>query len=246
MKRSYSVCKALALVCALAFSISTLSSCCSVPVKHGSPPEYSSFTVNGEVKPMLDATIAVKTLEGRILGSGVVIRHRAGEPLIILTAKHVTDAVDDVMYISDCVHNCNDLIAAHTIKRGDGVDLAMVVSDDKMESDGPEAPIASVEPSIGDAIYIVGSPNGHNFNLSHGLLSSVYVSHGLKMYRTDAPVYFGNSGGPAFYSARELVGIVIQLEGMSVGDELSGVVPGSGTLVPLDTIVRFVYGSNGR
>jgi S1-C subfamily serine protease len=73
------------------------------------------------------------------------------------------------------------------------------------------ATFATVEPNIGDDIYVVGSPYGRNFfnTVSKGILSNKNITTGrlpgIKLYQTDAAVLPGNSGGPWFNSEGELV-----------------------------------------
>jgi S1-C subfamily serine protease len=149
------------------------------------------------------------------------------------------------MKISDCVHKCDEEIEAHTVRHSDLYDLSLVVSNAVMKEDGPESRLASSEPPVGDPIYIVGAPGAHKYNISKGIISSYFKDEaGMKYYRTDAAVYFGNSGGPAFNTDARVIGIVVALEGMRVGPYLSGVVPGSGIIVPADTVYKFVYGKN--
>jgi S1-C subfamily serine protease len=176
-------------------------------------------------------------------GSGVVLQHLRDKYLIVLTAKHVVDAlsIEGRMYVRNAFGSLGDkAIPCHTLKVADeGLDLALVISDIQMDEAGASADIAKFAPSVGDKLIVIGSPNGHAFNISIGVLSSVFhdPDEGMSLYRTDASVYFGNSGGPAFNEYGDVVGIVVAMEG-----GMRGIVPGGGIVIPTKYLRLFVYG----
>ncbi len=103
---------------------------------------------------------------------------------------------------------------------------------------GTQARFATVEPKIGDPIYVVGSPYGPDFfnTVSKGILSGINRTHhrlrgSLRVYQTDAAILPGNSGGPWFNSAGEIVAISTSW------------VPSSGTVgfgIPLPELKRIM------
>lgn len=236
------------LTLTLAFGCASIPGCYALPVSKSK--NVAEYTANSTVEGMLDVAVVIKARDpdtdepDRIVGSGVVVQHKKGKRILVLTAKHVADAVSDKMYVTHCTGKCDKDAAAHTIRREEKYDLALIATDQVAATDGPEVTLATTEPSVGDELYIVGSPNGHHFNVSRGILSSVYVTEETerKYYRTDAAVYFGNSGGGAFNEDGELVAIVVQLEAMGLLGIMTGIVPGSGALVPLDKVWFFLYG----
>lgn len=190
---------------------------------------------------MLATTVAIRRSNtGGITGSGVILRYRKGERIVILTAKHVSVHLNHEMYISTQAGNYKNNIPAHTIRDSGLVDIALLVSNEVSPIDGPEASLATNEPEVGNELYIVGCPNGHLYNISKGILSSIFYEgdSGERYYRTDAAVYFGNSGGPVFNADGRLVGITVAIEA-----EKDAVVPGSGMLVTLPDLLSFCYGT---
>ncbi len=78
---------------------------------------------------------------------------------------------------------------------------------------GTSARFATVEPVVGDPVYVVGSPYGPDFfnTVSKGILSGInrihYRLRSLRVYQTDAAILPGNSGGPWFNSNGEIIAI---------------------------------------
>jgi len=91
-------------------------------------------------------------------------------------------------------------------------DLALLHAEGKLIPPHESAELASELPAVGERIFIVGHPKGMYWTFIEGVVSS---------YREDlptdtkkgpyvqisAPVWFGNSGGGAFDSRGDLVGI---------------------------------------
>jgi S1-C subfamily serine protease len=89
----------------------------------------------------------------------------------------------------------------------------------------------SDETEIGDQIFIVGAPHGMSHTLTVGYISGRrrpnLVSSGLSLaefFQTDAAINQGNSGGPMFNMAGEIVGIVSAIISKSGGSEGMGFV----------------------
>lgn len=69
---------------------------------------------------------------------------------------------------------------------------------------------AATPPRHGAAIYHIGTPQGHEFSMSIGTLSS----RGMVEYRSTANINHGDSGGAALNSDGELVGMLSAVEGV--------------------------------
>jgi S1-C subfamily serine protease len=84
---------------------------------------------------------------------------------------------------------------------------------------------------VGDPVIIVGAPYGLSYSLSAGLISArwapntVYKTMPLaEFFQTDATINTGNSGGPMFNMAGEVIGIVSHNISKSGGSEGLGFV----------------------
>jgi S1-C subfamily serine protease len=84
---------------------------------------------------------------------------------------------------------------------------------------------------VGDPVYIVGAPYGLSYSLSAGLISArwapntVYKTMPLaEFFQTDATINTGNSGGPMFNAAGDIIGIVSHNISKSGGSEGLGFV----------------------
>jgi S1-C subfamily serine protease len=89
----------------------------------------------------------------------------------------------------------------------------------------------SDQTDVGDQIFIVGAPHGISHTLSVGYISGrrrpnlVYNAFSLaEFFQTDASINQGNSGGPMFNMAGEVVGVVSAIISKSGGSEGLGFV----------------------
>ena len=79
---------------------------------------------------------------------------------------------------------------------------------------------------VGDDVFVVGAPYGLSHSLTVGHVSGRHISKemiaglsNLEILQTDAAINQGNSGGPMFNMAGEVVGIVSQILSRSGGFE---------------------------
>jgi S1-C subfamily serine protease len=65
--------------------------------------------------------------------------------------------------------------------------------------------------NLGEEIYVVGTPLDErlSFSISRGIISARRVLDQLNFYQTDAAVNPGNSGGPVFNGAGNVIGITV-------------------------------------
>ena len=158
------------------------------------------------------------------LGSGVLIS-KDGE---ILTAAHLVQTADTV----GVQFSSGQLIIARVIASEPAADVALL----KLTRPPPPGASAaklgdSDQTDVGDQIFIVGAPHGISHTLTVGYISgrrrSNFLNSGLSMtefFQTDAAINQGNSGGPMFNMAGEIVGIVSAILSKSGGSEGLGFV----------------------
>jgi S1-C subfamily serine protease len=185
-----------------------------------------------DVVRTVDASVVVvKTVEKNLLtmpnsmfvsspgsGSGVLISSDGH----VLTAAHVVQAADkiEVEFVD------GQLVPAKVISSVPSADLAMLKLDWVPHNAKPAKLGDSDKMQVGDDIFIIGAPYGISHSLSAGHVSarrapksSVTGAIPLEMLQTDAAINKGNSGGPVFNLAGEVVGIVSHILSQSGGSE---------------------------
>jgi len=90
---------------------------------------------------------------------------------------------------------------------------------------------------VGDPVFIVGAPYGLSYSLSEGIISARWAADTVtkdfplaEFFQTDAVINTGNSGGPMFSRAGELIGIVSHNITKSGGSEGLGFVVTANTV----------------
>ena len=166
-------------------------------------------------------------------GSGVLISADGK----VMTAAHVVHAMDEITVES----LGGETAVARVVASEPGADLSLLQLD-RVPAGAKVAPMAdSSTMRVGDPIVIVGSPYGLSHSLSAGYISArwppntVYRSMPLaEFFQTDAVINTGNSGGPMFNLAGEVVGIVSHNISKSGGSE------GLGFVVTINTAKRLL------
>jgi len=175
---------------------------------------------------LLAATVTVRTLRGH--GSGVVVDAKG----YALTNAHVVGTERHVTLLVD-----GRSVAAQVVNRNSHTDVAL------LQFDGAQliaAPVGRSAPRPGDTLFVIGTPL--DISLSHtvtqGILSAVRHVEGRKLYQTDASINRGNSGGPVFNAAGDLVAL-----SMSGLFSRQGASMGVSYLIPIDTALAAVGAS---
>jgi S1-C subfamily serine protease len=162
----------------------------------------------------LDAvTVKVTSGDRSGHGSGVVV----GDGTIVLTAAHVVDHVTDGQVV--IVRQDGTAVDGRVVWLGQSDDIAII----KLEEALPAAAMQCTPVKAGAAIEVVGHPYvGDTLDWAHtfGHVVQVYpegLPHWpLHVLIFDASVYRGNSGGPIFNEAGEVIAIVNAMAGATV------------------------------
>lgn len=144
------------------------------------------------------------------LGSGVVISTDGK----ILTAAHVVQAADQVsVEFADGKKERAQVVASYP-----RADIAIVQLDFPPAGLIPAKLGNSDVAQVGDDVFIIGAPYGLSHSLTVGHISGKHISKdsiaglaNVEVFQTDAAINQGNSGGPMFNMAGEVVGIVSQI-----------------------------------
>ncbi|MDR3464653.1 MAG: Do family serine endopeptidase [Xanthobacteraceae bacterium] len=135
-----------------------------------------------------------------------------------VTNNHVVENADKVEVATDD----GKTYSAKVIGKDARTDLALIKVDGR--TDFPFAKLSDTQPRIGDWVLAVGNPFGLGGTVTAGIVSARGRDIGNGPYddfiQIDAPVNKGNSGGPAFNTAGEVVGVntaIYSPSGGSVG-----------------------------
>ena len=172
----------------------------------------------GAVFEKVNPSVVVIRAKGReVTGTGLVGFTEVGSGVLIsadgkvMTAAHVTQALDDVTveFIG------GETVRARTVAEEPAADLELL----QLERVPAGAKVATLGDSntvrVGDPVLIVGAPYGLSHAMSAGWVSarwpanSVYRAMPLAEFlQTNATINTGNSGGPMFNMKGEVIGIV--------------------------------------
>ncbi len=156
-------------------------------------------------------------------GSGVLISADGK----VMTAAHVVHAVDEIAV--EILGG--DTVSARVVASEPAGDLSLLQLD-RVPEGAKVAPMADTSTTrVGDPVVIVGAPYGLSHSLSAGYISArwapntVYKSMPMaEFFQTTATINTGNSGGPMFNMAGEVIGIVSHNISKSGGSEGLGFV----------------------
>ncbi len=156
-----------------------------------------------ELRPFFQMPQVPRSVSGS--GSGFIIEK---EGLIITNAHVVKDADDIRVYLNDRREFKAELIGSDQKS-----DIALL----KIEADQlPAVSIGDVNTlKVGQWVVAIGSPFGLDYTATQGIISSLARNLPNDSYtpfiQTDAAVNPGNSGGPLFNLAGEVIGINSQI-----------------------------------
>jgi len=135
-----------------------------------------------------------------------------------VTNNHVVDGADKVEVTTDD----GKTYTAKVIGTDPRTDVALIKVDGR--SDFPFAKLSDGQPRIGDWVLAVGNPFGLGGTVTAGIVSARGRDIGSGPYddfiQIDAPVNKGNSGGPAFNTEGDVMGVntaIYSPSGGSVG-----------------------------
>jgi len=203
------------------------------------PALASSETLGEAYRRVNPAVVVIRsrgqevTTEGiarfREIGSGVLISSDGK----VATAAHVVHSMEDITveFIGE------EPVPARVIASEPRADISIT----QVSSVPPEAVVAKLADSdhirVGDPVFIVGAPYGLAHSLSQGIISARWEPDSInrdfplaEFFQTDAVINTGNSGGPMFTRAGEMIGIVSHNITKSGGSEGLGFVVTSNTV----------------
>jgi len=161
-------------------------------------------------------------------GSGVLISTDGK----VMTAAHVVHTMDEI----DVEFLGGDTVSARVIASEPAADLSLLQLERVPAAARPARMLDSDTVQVGDAVMIVGAPYGLSYSLSTGIISARWAPNTMyramplaEFFQTTATINTGNSGGPMFTTAGDVIGIVSHNISKSGGSE------GLGFVVTLNT-----------
>jgi S1-C subfamily serine protease len=172
------------------------------------------------------------TVRFKEVGSGVLISPDGK----VATAAHVVQTMENITveFLGE------EPVAARVIASEQWADIS-ILQVAVVPRDATVAKLADSDPvRVGDPVFIVGAPYGLSYSLSEGIVSARWAPNTVtkdfplaEFFQTDAVINTGNSGGPMFTRAGELIGIVSHNITKSGGSEGLGFVVTANTVKSL-------------
>jgi len=199
-----------------------------------SMPEAGAAQTPGEVFRKVTPSVVVIRAKGSEVTTGGQVRFtETGSGVLIsadgkvMTAAHVVHSMNDI----SVEFLGGDTVSAKVIASEPAADLSLI----QLERVPAGAKVAVMANSdtvrVGDPVYIVGAPYGLSYSLSAGLISARWAPNTVhramplaEFFQTNATINTGNSGGPMFNAAGEVIGIVSHNISKSGGSEGLGFV----------------------
>ena len=171
-------------------------------------------------KNTVNSTVTILTDDGQ--GSGFFVA-----PNIIATNYHVVEGATN----ASCILNNSDI--EYKIDGYVGVDKSVDLILLKVSTlNKPAIKFAVTTASIGQKIYVIGSPQGLPATISDGIISGMRDFEGNKLLQMTASISPGSSGGPVLNSNGELIGISVSQ--LTEGQNLNFAIPKSYLQILLD------------
>ena len=172
------------------------------------------------------------TVRFKEIGSGVLISPDGK----VATAAHVVQTMQNITveFLGE------EPVAARVIASEQWADIS-ILQVSLVPRGATVSKLADSDPArVGDPVFIVGAPYGLSYSLSEGIISARWAADTVtkdfplaEFFQTDAVINTGNSGGPMFTRAGELIGIVSHNITKSGGSEGLGFVVTANTVKSL-------------
>jgi serine protease Do len=188
----------------------------------------------GEVFKRVSASVVVVRARGQEVssggtqtftetGSGVLVSSDGS----VMTAAHVVHAMDEITV----EFMGGESVPARVVASEPAADLSLLKLDRVPAGAKPAVLADSDATEVGDQVIVVGAPYGLSYSLTVGWISARWPANTIyramplaELFQTDAVINTGNSGGPMFNLAGQVVGVVSHNISKSGGSEGLGFV----------------------
>lgn len=221
-------------------------------------------SITSTVQQALKSSVGVMCTNTRTVsfGSGVIYKLDGNTAYIITNYHVIYDSLsgayskDIVVYLYNRVLE-EDMITATVVGASKNNDIAVLIatSDVFLEDIVQPVKVNTSDPVAGQATFAIGTPDAYTFSVTSGIVSveSEYIStsysENVRVYRTDAALNSGNSGGGMFNENGELMGISDAKSADTSDDNICYAIPASLAVAVADNIIenegqRFLMGVN--
>jgi S1-C subfamily serine protease len=187
-----------------------------------------SVTVVVALHKVSSVPAGIQQTMGLNVGAGVLVS-KSGK---VITSAHLVHTADRIKVKL----SSGEIVGARVVASDPFADVSLL----QLESVPNEVVVAKLGDSekveVGDEVFVVGTPYGLSHTLTAGHISARHklnrVSAGFEvgeLFQTDAAINQGNSGGPMFNMAGEVIGIASSILTKSGGFEGLGFVVTSNT-----------------
>jgi serine protease Do len=200
----------------------------------------------GQLYDSVSASVVVIKARGREAadtGGGLVSFGETGSGVLVadgkvITASHVVQAMDeiDVEFLG-----VKETVRARVIASEPSADLSLLELERVPVAVKPARLGNSDTVRVGNEVIVIGAPYGLSHSLTTGYISARWAPNTVyrrlpmaEFFQTNAAINTGNSGGPMFNMAGEVIGIVSHNISKSGGSE------GLGFVVTINTAKRFL------
>ena len=197
-----------------------------------------------EVFRRVNPSVVVVRAKGRDVSAGGVTRfNETGSGVLVssggrvMTASHVVNAMDEITVES----LGGESVRAKIVSSDSEADVSLLQLE-RVPASMRAAKVAdSSTVKVGDQVMIIGAPYGLAHSMSAGWISARWPPNTIfrdmplaEFFQTTATINTGNSGGPMFNMAGEVIGIVSQNISKSGGSE------GLGFVVTVNTVQKLL------
>lgn len=217
-------------------------------------------SITSVVQDALKSSVGIICNDAKVSGSGVIYKIN-DDTAYIITNYHVVYNTKTRRYSEDIdiyLYNRlleDDMISATVVGASKNNDIAVLkATSETFKEDIVQAvTVNTSDPVAGQATFAIGCPVLYTFSVTSGIVSveSEYIttkySDNVRVYRTDAALNSGNSGGGMFNEYGELMGISDAKSSDTTDDNVCYAIPASLAIAVADNIIendgqKFVLG----
>jgi hypothetical protein len=138
----------------------------------------------------------------------------------IATNRHVVEGAARISVTSADDRQLGSAEYAEAV--GSNADLAILP---RIGTTPATIPVATRMPEPGEAVVVIGAPEGLSNTVSTGIVSAIRRIRGRTLVQITAPISHGSSGGPVMNMRGEVIGVSVSV--LSEGQNLNFAVPAS-------------------